>query len=240
MTRSERLRVVIATMVAMTVTGCGEASKSANNEAPTARAPVFEVTQDEDRGLQTYVTVEVSSSQNLRAVFDAVRADRQDEGGYFVFIDCATGGTSGAANRLATGTYAVGSKGEAVTDLDDGDASFKQNEGRTCPVVPPKDTTKTPDLESVVRAFIKAGLPAANPRENTGGCVDLGCSRLVTTDELSLYTFGTAKDRAAYVEAFGDDVAAVGPVVLSYAAARTPKTDRKRYEAVVRMVVGSG
>jgi hypothetical protein len=56
-----------------------------------------------------------------------------DEAGYFVYINCSTGGTAGADNRLANGRYAKGNIGVATTGLNDGDKEFEPVEGRDCP-----------------------------------------------------------------------------------------------------------
>lgn len=106
---------------------------SSSDDKPAAKAPAYKITQQEDSGNQRNVSVEVTSTKDLRAVFDDVAAKLTEPAGYFVDINCATGGTKGADNRLANGRKAVGRIGAASTGLDDGKTDYKANTGRTCP-----------------------------------------------------------------------------------------------------------
>jgi energy-converting hydrogenase Eha subunit B len=69
----------------------------------------------------------------LRQIFDDIRQKHSDiDGGYFVRINCSTGGAAKADNRLANGRYAVGRLGAAQTGLPVGGSEFSVNEERTC------------------------------------------------------------------------------------------------------------
>ena len=98
-----------------------------------AGTPRYEVVEQDDTGNKRNVVVEVDSTKDLRAVFNAVTKSLSDEAGYYIMINCSTGGTSGADNRLANGQYAIGSMGQATTGLEDGGTEFSTNKGRTCP-----------------------------------------------------------------------------------------------------------
>ena len=107
---------------------------------PTAAAapavPAYKVVEARKKGMAGYVTVEVKAMPpdgGLRAVFDDVRKRYPKDGGYFVTINCATGGTAKVDNRLANGRYAVGREGEAATGLDDGKAEFEVLPDAACP-----------------------------------------------------------------------------------------------------------
>jgi hypothetical protein len=119
-------RLTVPTLLAITLlAGC-----SGEQGTP---APPHRIVEDTTRGLAHYITVEVDSTEDLRAIFDAVIAERTEDGGYFVSIDCSTGGTAKVANRLANGRAARGTKGAAVTGLKEGEVEFTTQSNRTCP-----------------------------------------------------------------------------------------------------------
>ncbi|WP_212822316.1 hypothetical protein [Polymorphospora rubra] len=95
-----------------------------------AEVPAYTVVEQTDNG---HITIEVESTKGLRAVFDDIRGKQSAEGGYWVWIDCASGGTESVANRLASGRFAIGTLGRAQTGLDEGEVAWEVNEGRSCP-----------------------------------------------------------------------------------------------------------
>jgi hypothetical protein len=120
--------VVPAVFLLAALAGCG-GGDSDGQPAGEAGKPSYRVVKDGNR----QITVEVDSAKALRAVFDDVRKKYTEDGGYFVSINCSTGATKSADNRLANGRFAVGSLGAAQTGLKSGTAEFEVNEGRTCP-----------------------------------------------------------------------------------------------------------
>lgn len=92
-------------------------------------APQYRVVSDTDGK----IVVEVDGANQLRAVFDDVRSGHKAEGGYFVSINCSSGATAGADNRLANGKFAVGALGSAKTGLPAGGAEFDMVPGGKCP-----------------------------------------------------------------------------------------------------------
>jgi hypothetical protein len=99
-----------------------------------------------------------------------------------------------------------------------------------------------PTAQEVVDAFIEAGLRAPKPRDNSRNCTGdggLGCLQLITTDAISVYSWPTEASAQNYLAAAGDDLHGKGLIVLSYAAARTPKADRPKYEAVLNKLISS-
>lgn len=100
---------------------------------PSPAVPDYIITGRDEQGMQTNLDVEVTTTDGLRAVFDDVIADLDQDGGYFVQINCTTGATSAADNRLANGRYAVGNEGAAATGLEDGASDFEPVEGARCP-----------------------------------------------------------------------------------------------------------
>lgn len=132
------------------------AAVAGGGDKPDAKAPPYKVVQQESSGDTRNVTVEVDSTKDLRAVFDAVTKDLDDEAGYWVQINCSTGGTKDADNRLANGKYAVGRIGAAGTGLKAGSSEFSTNKGRTCPVDPADQAKDEADRKAAEKA---AGIP---------------------------------------------------------------------------------
>ncbi|MFD5002209.1 hypothetical protein ACFWMV_04805 [Streptomyces mutabilis] len=120
-------------VVALTIGAIVQEDEPAGETTPAAKPPAYEVVEQDDEGNRRIVVVEVDSTKDLKGVFDAVREDLKDEAGYFVQINCSTGGTDTVDNRLANGRYAVGRMGSAATGLDEGSSDFELNEGRSCP-----------------------------------------------------------------------------------------------------------
>ncbi|GGR71076.1 MULTISPECIES: hypothetical protein [Streptomyces] len=119
---------LIATAL-LSLTACS--SSSDDDTKPSA--PAYKVVHRDTSGNQRKITVEVTSETRLRAVFDDVIKDADGNAGYFVEINCSTGGTSSVDNRLANGQYAAGNIGAATTGLKDGESKFEPVAGRSCP-----------------------------------------------------------------------------------------------------------
>lgn len=116
----------LATTLLVFLTGCGS---SAAEKTTADDAPDYEIVANAE---QT-ITVEVDTTENLDAVFADVITDIDEEGGWFVLINCSTGATENYENRLATGRYAVGNLGAAQTGLDEGETDFEVQDNATCP-----------------------------------------------------------------------------------------------------------
>ncbi|UIX33558.1 hypothetical protein [Streptomyces sp. GQFP] len=127
--RSTAAAVLLAALAALTA--CSSGDDSSSDKA--ADVPAYEITKQDTSGNQRTVTVEVKTTKGLRAVFDDVAGKLHEDAGYFVEINCATGGTASVDNRLANGRKAVGNIGAASTGLDDGKTEYEAQEGRTCP-----------------------------------------------------------------------------------------------------------
>ncbi|GAA5056385.1 hypothetical protein [Streptomyces similanensis] len=120
---------VTVLLAAAALTACSSSDSSDDKPA----APPYKITHQDDSGNQRRVQVEVTSAKDLRAVFDDVAGGLKDDAGWFVEINCATGGTAKVDNRLANGKKAVGSVGAAATGLDDGKTEYEAQQGRKCP-----------------------------------------------------------------------------------------------------------
>lgn len=118
------MRLAALPFLLLALSGC-----ATNPPGPAASAPEYEVVSRAD----DQVIVEVASTDRLEAVFEDVKRSIDEDGGWFVTINCSTGATAGSDNRLANGRYAVGNIGAARTGLDEGESDFEAVSGRECP-----------------------------------------------------------------------------------------------------------
>ncbi|MEV8042446.1 hypothetical protein AB0P02_01195 [Streptomyces griseoluteus] len=124
------------TTTAVTLAAAALALTACTAPAPTdakASAPPYKIVKADGSGKMRDIVVEVDSTKGLRQVFDDVTDRLPDEAGYWVQINCSTGGTDKLDNRLANGRYAVGRIGSITTGLDEGASEYETNPGRKCP-----------------------------------------------------------------------------------------------------------
>ncbi|MFE1290062.1 hypothetical protein [Streptomyces sp. NPDC058751] len=136
--------------------GSGKSGNNASGAKRAAQVPHYKVVKQDKTGNKRNVVVEVGTTKNLRGVFNAVTKSLTDEAGYYVMINCSTGGTKSVDNRLANGQYAIGSMGAATTGLKDGSTEFSTNKGQTCPVSQAEETRRDTDKQAALKA---AGIP---------------------------------------------------------------------------------
>lgn len=105
---------------------------------------------------------------------------------------------------------------------------------------PPVEDTPGLAAAEVLAAFTKAKLPVRNPRDNSKNCVSmqLGCLEMITTDDVTITTWGDAVTMEAYAQAYGMEAFVLRNVVLQYAAAKTPATARPKYQAALTRLAG--
>ncbi|SNR35708.1 hypothetical protein [Blastococcus mobilis] len=135
-----------------------------------------------------------------------------------------------SAAVLATATMLVA----GCSSSGDEDSAAESSSGASTTADAPALST-----DEILDAFVAAGLPATNPRDNTDNqCSAYGCDQYLTTDDISVLVFTdqTALEHAADV--IGVSGYRSGAVVLSYAGARTPEELRPQYEAVVDQLIG--
>lgn len=159
---------------------------------PAAQPDVAEYWQRVDR--DGYITLNVWGSYTpaqLEATFMDVRArytSTREEGGWFVSIDCGRGMDAEGGGRIANGKFALDALGSAQTGLRPGGSDFEMLASpAACPTA--QAPTSAVSAQDVVDAVTAAGLPARDPRTNTGFCADSGCVQLVTTDDFSVYQY---------------------------------------------------
>ena len=85
----------------------------------------------------------------------------------------------------------------------------------------------------VLGAFSDANLPVPNPRNNSAGCAELGCTQLVTTDAVSIYVWPDLASAKHAASVWGEGGHQEGLVLLSYTGARTPEKARAGYERIL-------
>ncbi|MEU3318864.1 hypothetical protein [Streptomyces sp. NPDC006785] len=126
-TRTTTAALITAGLL-LTLSACGEDSDDKGTPPPA-----YKITKQDTDGNGRTVIVEVDSTKNLDLVFNDVANKLTEEAGYFIQINCSTGGTEHVDNRLANGTKAVGNMGAARTGLDDGKTQFEEVADRNCP-----------------------------------------------------------------------------------------------------------
>jgi ABC-type phosphate/phosphonate transport system substrate-binding protein len=118
----------IAATLLLGLTAC-----SSTDTTTSASVPPHKIVKQDDSGNGRSIVVEAESTENLKAIFDEVTKNLTDEAGYFIEINCSSGGTDHADNRLANGKKAVGNTGAARTGLEEGQTEFEEVAGRECP-----------------------------------------------------------------------------------------------------------
>lgn len=164
---------------------------SESGDKPSANTPAYQVVKQDPDGNKRDVVVEVDTTEDLRAVFDAVTDNLSEEAGYYITINCSTGATENTDNRLANGQYAIGRMGRATTGLDEGGTEFSTNDDRTCPATEPTKTSAflrpTPEQEKTLITALTAIDPGLTVKEeraisrSVGVCDDIRQGKDKTT-----------------------------------------------------------
>lgn len=197
------------------------ASSNTSTASPTAASvPVYRLEIGEKPStLQVYVDNTPTLSEAHQIVADLQSQYTGDADGYFVTISCSEGGTRDVDNRLAKGKFAVGNIGAARTGLDEGGREVSLVEGSKCP--PDQLPTGAPSAVSaqrVVDAIIAAGLPAADPRDNSNGgvCDSVQCVQLITTNDVSVYQFADPDAADKWATGLADSGYRNGLIVMRF------------------------
>lgn len=124
--------ILLSTCAPDPVKDAREAAETATPSAET-KVPAYKKTSGE-KPSTIIVTVDTAVTQeDAEAIIADLQRTHIVDDGYFVLINCSTGGTEGLDNRLANGKFAVGAIGAARTGLDDGSSEVTLNAGRECP-----------------------------------------------------------------------------------------------------------
>jgi hypothetical protein len=106
-----------------------------DDEQPQAEQPVpaYTVAKQTEKGDITVEVDQLVTEDQARAIAEDLRGKQTKDNGYWVSINCSTGGTAKADNRLANARFGIGALGQAKTGLDEGQIEVEVNEGRSCP-----------------------------------------------------------------------------------------------------------
>lgn len=92
--------------------------------------------------------------------------------------------------------------------------------------------------QDVAAAFEEAGLPMTDARDTSQNCASPEvCTSRVTTEDVSIYGFGSVEDAEAYMETAGEGWHQDGPIVLSYVTSGTPEELQPQYEEELAAVL---
>ena len=216
-----------------------EAASSVAAAAPSS-VPPYRLEARDDL-FDVFVDRLYSDAELQQIVADLQSKYGARENGYFVRINCSTGGTSGADNRLANAKFAVGALGAARTGLAAGQLEFEPVAGSQCPVVLPSAVPDALTAEQVVDAFTAAGLPATDPRDNSGNCKQVGCVQLITTDDVSAYQFPDPESASKWATGLGESSYMKGLIVLRFNLGGSDPTDPAaipQYQSVLDGLAG--
>ncbi|MBX7431128.1 hypothetical protein JDV09_03235 [Mycobacterium sp. Y57] len=249
--------VGVVMVAAVLLGGCGTPQGGDGRSSPSSTgiaAPPYRVERSAQDTLRVFVDQLYSPSEldSIVAELQQQYADQPD--GYFVQINCSTGGTESSDNRLANARFAVGAIGAARLGLADGAREFKPLTGVKCPTDPPGPLPQAAPgavtAQQVVDAFIAAGLPATDPRDNTNNMCDsvsVPCVQLITTDDVSVYQFADEEPASKWAGGLSGTAVADGGmykrglIVLRYNLGGSNPTDPAaipQYQAVLDALVG--
>ncbi|SIJ38966.1 Uncharacterised protein [Mycobacteroides abscessus subsp. bolletii] len=180
-------------VAAILLTGCTAATKT---QVPDYRLE----SGDKPTDLRVVIDRLYPADEMTAIITDLQRRYADQDNGYFVRINCSSGGTRSVDNRLANGKFAVGSIGGLRTGLKAGAYELTPVAGAQCPPAPlPAAAPGAITVDEVVAKFRAAGLPVVDPRDNTYGmCPDVGCTKLLTTEKVSVYQFPDAEAAARW------------------------------------------
>lgn len=94
--------------------------------------PAFKVVEQRNGTIVIEVDQLLTKDQMI-AIVKKLRSKQSAESGYWVRINCSTGASRAADNRLGNARFAIGTKGKAATGLNEGEIEVQVNEGRSCP-----------------------------------------------------------------------------------------------------------
>ncbi|WP_431994894.1 hypothetical protein [Streptomyces griseoflavus] len=130
-----------ASVSALVLVACGAAEEEpkvaktpdkAAASSPAAKAPDYKIILQERVSGAPHIDVEVSTTENLQAVFEEVANKSKEGGQHQIRIACSTGGTEDMLNLLAYGSYTPGLWNGDI-QLPKGSATFTEEDGKSCP-----------------------------------------------------------------------------------------------------------
>lgn len=222
---------LLGAMSALLLAACGEEKA----EKPKEEKPVVEEKQQvekETKALPDYkieeddfgkgmwkVTLSTPSTdeKELKALVEETKnlAAEKYENVSSIWVNIKTA-DSVANTYAATAKVALDEKGKATTGLNEiGVFEFNYNVGETHETsaedLPQSNANYTAD--DILKAFQDAGLSTTEPRDNSHNCVKLECTKLITTEDVSIYEWPSVeKAQEVSAKKFGD--AQAGTIII--------------------------
>lgn len=223
---------VLAALVLMAIIGAlgggGDDSDSTASSTSSPSAPAYRLEIGEKPStLNVFVPKLPTAGETSLIVEDLQGQYSGKDDGYFVRIYCESSSHLESGNILANAKFAVGNIGAARTGLNDGEKEIKAINGAQCPLKLAQAPAGALSAEEVVDAIVGAGLPAADPRDNSanGICQDIGCVQLITTDDFSVYQFADAASAHKWAGGFSDSGYLNGLIFMRYNSSGSHPTD---------------
>lgn len=121
-----------------------------------------------------------------------------------------------AKTYAADGKVALSNIGLAQTGLDkinEFEFNYNVKEEHLTTKEDLKQSTESYSAEDILKAFQNAGLPTTDSRDNSHNCIDLECTTLITTEDVSIYEWPSVeKAQEVSAKSFGD--AQVGTIII--------------------------
>ncbi|MED4699604.1 hypothetical protein P9436_11115 [Lysinibacillus capsici] len=217
----------IGALSTLLLVACGEAEKPIPEDktieypkqSDKNAVPKYKIEEDDFGKGMWKVTLSTSSTdeKELKALVEETKnlAVEKYEDVSSIWVNIKTEG-SVANTYAATAKVALDEKGKATTGLDEvGVFEFNYNVGETHETtaadLPQSNVDYTAD--DILKAFQDAGLSTTEPRDNSHNCVKLECTKLITTEDVSIYEWPSLeKAEEVSTKKFGD--AQVGTIII--------------------------
>lgn len=199
----------------------------------------YSIEEEKISGSIWYVTLSTSLTEenDLRKLVelssDLAKAKKEKIDSIFVKVNIKN---SLAKSYAATGKVAFSDLGLIQTGLDkinEFEFDYKVTEEHLTTKADLKQSTESYSAEDILKAFQNAGLPTTDSRDNSQNCIDLECTTLITTEDVSIYEWPSV-EKAQEVSAtkFGD--AQVGTIIIRM---NNKELDIQKYIDVMNTVV---
>lgn len=167
--------------------------------------------------LATSLTEEKDLRKLVESTSDLAKAKKEKVDSIFVKVNIKD---SLAKLYAADGKVALSNKGLAQTGLDKVNVyefDYKVTEEHLTSKNDLKQSTESYSAKDVLKAFQNADLPTTDSRDNSQNCIDLECTTLITTEDVSIYEWPSV-EKAQEVQSkglggsFGD--AQIGTIII--------------------------
>lgn len=158
---------------------------------------------DEDK-LKTHMRSTVDLAKNKDEKIDSI----------FVKVNIED---SLANSYAASGKIALTNMGLAQTgleNLNEFEYNFSVKESHLMSKEDLPQSTAPYNSQAILEAFQNAGLPTTNSRDNSHSCVDLECTSLITTEDISIYEWPSVEKAQEIQKEYTLGDAQVGTIII--------------------------